>query len=98
MVRNLFCSNCVISVPLHRHFSPSLLFPIPPNSDQFMWSLLALAANPTIHKIKERSSLNARRPERAKEEEREQTLVADCSHMLHYLAWQMYSLMRKQVR
>ncbi len=63
-----------------------------------MWSLLALAANPTINKIKKISSLNARRPERAKEEEREQTLVTDRSHMLHYLAWQMYSLVCKQVR
>ncbi len=63
-----------------------------------MQPLLVLAANPTINKIKKISSLNAGKSERAKEEEREQTLVADCSHMLHYLAWQMYSLVRKQVR
>ncbi len=45
---------CVISVPLHRHFSlycnPKLLmFPLPPNTDQFMWLLLSLVASPTIN-------------------------------------------------
>ncbi len=48
--RNVSFSACVISVPQH-YGDPSLfMFPLSPNSDQFMWSLLVLVANPTIKK------------------------------------------------
>ncbi len=53
--RNLSCRICVIPVPHHRHpdlyCSPRrFMFPLPPNSDLFMWSLLVLVANPTNNK------------------------------------------------
>ncbi len=55
IVWNPSCSTCVLTVRLHRVFSlycnPRLfIFPLPPNTDQFMWLLMALVANPTINR------------------------------------------------
>ncbi len=53
MVRNLSCSTCVIYVPLYQYFccNPKpFTCPLPPNYVLFIWSLLALVANPTINK------------------------------------------------
>ncbi len=52
MVQNLSCSTRVIPVPLHRHVSLYCNLTVfmlqNTNTDTFMWSLLAVVANPTI--------------------------------------------------